>query len=147
MNLTRRRILLTPRSNDMIGNLFASMERDMLNLFDGRSPFLPAPRSTFGYDLKHTEKTSIITIALPGTEKKNIHVNTREDGDDHTVEVWISNEKDEKKKGSEISFILSENHDHENVEAEYSNGLLTITIPKVVRVNTKVGKIEEIKIN
>ena len=147
MNLIKRRVSLVPREDNMISDMFASMEKHMLSVFDS-GLLVPAPTSSFGYNVKNTEKSSIVDIALPGTEKDKIHLNTREDGDgDHTIEIWVGDEKDSKKKGNEISFALSENHDHENVEAEYNNGLLTITVPRVVRVNPKVGKIDEIKIN
>jgi len=90
-------------------------------------------------DIEEKEKEFVITAELPGLSKNDIKINMKENL------LTISGEKKQEKKtekdnyhrterifGSfQRTFRLPENTDHENISAEYTDGVLNVTILKL----------------
>jgi HSP20 family protein len=119
------------------------------------SDFFPALRPWFDGDresyrlpmtnINETEKEYVLTMEMPGVDKKNINVAVEKDT------LVITGERTEKieSKGllrSEIrsetfrrSFALDSGVDAEKIKAKLENGLLKVTLPKVEeRVGRKI---------
>jgi HSP20 family protein len=114
--------------------------------FSEESDLTWAPR----VDVNETEKEFIIDAELPGMEKKDIHVGVENDM------LKITGErKDERKSENgnysrrerhygkfERTFALPDTVDAEKVNAEFKNGLLTITLPKTEKAKPKEIAVE-----
>ncbi|NJL44344.1 MAG: Hsp20/alpha crystallin family protein [Nitrosarchaeum sp.] len=86
-------------------------------------------------DIHETESSFIADVELPGVRKEDIEVSIGND----VLEVKVQKTKEEKRKDAfEKSFMgfyksiaLPSNVDVQGIEAEYRNGMLRITMPKV----------------
>ena len=94
-------------------------------------------------DVWEDEKAYVIEAEVPGYTEKDVDVHV----DKHVLkissvceaETETKNEKNEPNylirertcRGFERSFTLPEGIDEDNIEGEFKNGVLTITIPKV----------------
>ncbi len=93
-------------------------------------------------DIKELEKEYQLDIELPGVKKENVSVELKDGALEIKVVNTINNEeKDEKGKylrrerfyGScSRSFYVGEDVKQEDIKAKFDNGVLTITVPKVV---------------
>lgn len=82
-------------------------------------------------DLIRNEKDkSVISLAVPGISKENIHLEVKEDG---LLTVSFDEHNDFFKSGHK-TWTLPEDIDVENVTAECKDGLLTVTLPKLKRL-------------
>lgn len=103
-------------------------------------------------DVREEEKRYLMEVDLPGLTEKDIEVKL-----DHnllTVSSRKEESKEEKKNGYLIrerrsegftrSFVLPESVDREGIVAEFKNGVLNLSIPKVPAVQPR--KIE-VKVN
>lgn len=110
----------------------------------------PFPRMNTTYSastLKESEKAYLISIDLPGMDKKDISIQTSGN------RLIISGERKEESEGKEgskksyqqfhQSFSLPDDANLEAISATSTNGVLKITIPKAV--GKKVSKKIEIK--
>jgi HSP20 family protein len=89
-------------------------------------------------DIVDKEKAYEITAELPGMDESNIDVNVS--GDILKVKREKRDEKEEKKKGCYLSerrygsfqrsFGVPDGVDTDKAEANYKNGVLTVTLPK-----------------
>ena len=114
------------------------------------------PRIEFGgfkprVDILEDEKNVYLEVELPGVEKEDVKISVNEDNI-----LTLKGDKKFKQKDniqtccrSERSFgdfirtfQLNDNLDTENINAEFNNGLLTITIPKKEPVKPKEKEIE-----
>lgn len=132
------------------------MFRDFDELFDH---FLNRPRRFFRsgeyvwsprIDISENEKAYELRAELPGIDKKELNISVKDDV------LTISGEKkvEEKKEGEnyyccerrfgkfERSFRMADTVDAENVSAEYKDGVLIVTVPKVEIPEPKATKIE-----
>ena len=148
---------------------FENLRREMDRLFDDfgagmwRAPF---PRSFFdvaplgrseptwaavpAVDVTETEKSYEIKAELPGMEEKNIEVKLA-DGI-LTIKGEKQEEKEEKQKdyylrersfGSfQRSFQVPDGVDTNKIEANFKNGLLTLSLPKSAEAQKAAKKIE-----
>jgi HSP20 family protein len=148
---------------------FGNLRREVDRLFDNfeggfwRTPFRS---SLFGVepfwrgeaswgkvpavDVADTPKGYEITAELPGLDEKNIEVKVA-DGT-LTIKGEKKDEREEKKKdyylserhyGSfQRSFAVPEGVDAEKIEANFKNGVLTVTLPKTPEAQSKEKKIE-----
>lgn len=124
--------------SDLFGTLNSSLRVPSVNILDN-------------------EKSYVIEAEVPGYKEENISLSV----ENHVLKIASvdeekTEEKDEKKaenkyivrevmKSSfERSFTLPEGVDEDNINAEYSNGILTVTLPKIPKAEPK--KIE-VKIN
>ena len=100
-------------------------------------------------DVVESEKAYELRAELPGINKKELNISVKDDV------LTISGEKkgEEKKEGDdyyscerrfgkfERSFRMADTVDSENVSAEYKDGVLVVTIPKVEIPEPKATKI------
>jgi HSP20 family protein len=85
-----------------------------------------------GYkDLIRNEKEkSVISLAVPGISKDDIHLEVKEDG---LLTLSFDKQTDFFRSGHK-TWTLPEDIDVENVTAECKDGLLTVTLPKLKRL-------------
>lgn len=105
-------------------------------------------------DLYETDKEFIAEVDIPGVDKKDIKVNVTEDAIEIKAEKKNELKQEDKKKGMfrlERSFAgfyrnfpLPHNVYSEKANAEYKDGVLKITVPKM-KVEEKKKKLLEIK--
>jgi HSP20 family protein len=101
-------------------------------------------------DVSEDDKAYKITAELPGLDEKNIDVSVS--GDILVVKGEKQQEKEEKDKnyymsersyGSfQRSFRLPDGVDQDKIAAEFSKGVLTVTLPKSAEAQTQQKKIE-----
>jgi HSP20 family molecular chaperone IbpA len=124
-----------------------SVSRDFDSLFNSfwNNWGLPATKSP-SVDIWETEKSYVVEAELPGYCEKDVDVHI----DKHVLKISSMQEaeketkKEDKEKENmnylvrerscqsfERSFTLPEGIDEDNIEGEFKNGVLTITIPKV----------------
>lgn len=101
-------------------------------------------------DLGATEKEYIITVEIPGVDEKNVKLEIA--NDTLTIRGEKKQEKEEKEKNyyrmerSYGSFqrvlSLPEDADQDGVEASFSKGILTVTLPRKALPKSDVKRIE-----
>ena len=114
----------------------------MKSIFDDffNDTFFPAALS-FNHpiktDIRETEKEYIVDAELPGVKKEDIKLDLRDDvltisveHDDQTREEGNNYIRKERKYGSYSRSFYVENVKNEEVNAKYSDGILTVTLPK-----------------
>lgn len=130
-----------------------SLQREMNRLFDdflvptGRrdlgTTFVPAA------ELKETEAAIHLKLEVPGLEAKDLNVEVTADS------VSISGERQSETKTEEKGIFRSEFRygkfqrviplttqvDNQNVQAEYKDGILMLTLPKKEDENRKIVKV------
>lgn len=133
-----------------------SLQRQVNSLFEDMFRGVPAlpERGAFALepsiDLKETDDAVEVEAELPGVDKEDIEV-TLEDGT-----LTIKGEKKVEKEESKAGYYMSERRygsffrsvglppgvDVEKISADFSNGVLTVTLPKVSEAQTKARRIE-----
>ena len=117
----------------------------MPSLFGGQSPLMLM-------DVKETDKSFEISVDLPGVEKKDIKISSRND------QLTISADRSASKKEEGVNYTRMERYsghmsrtvtlpeaaDAEHIEAKSGDGVLHITIPKVESAK-EAAKIIDIK--
>lgn len=105
-------------------------------------------------DLYETDKKIVAEIDMPGVDKKDIKVNVNKDSIEVKAEKKHEMKQEDKKKGMYRfersfsgfyrNFALPSNVDAEKAEAEYKDGVLKVTVPKV-QVEESRKKLLEVK--
>ncbi len=105
-------------------------------------------------DLYETDKEVIAEVDMPGVDKKDIKVNVTEDAIEIKAEKKNEVKQDDKKEGMfrlersfagfYRSFALPNKVDSDKANAEYKDGVLKVTVPKIP-VEEKKKKLLEIK--
>jgi HSP20 family protein len=156
-----------PPAQTSLPDVWQSFRSEMDRMFDrfGRGfglPSLrrmfdiePAWRSTFTFsmpaiDMSEDEKTYKISAELPGIDAKDIDVSVT--GDMLVLKGEKREEKEEKDKNYHFSeraygsfqraFELPASVDRDKVAADFSKGVLTITLPKTAEAQKPTKKIE-----
>jgi HSP20 family protein len=156
-----------PPAQTSLPDVWQSFRSEMDRMFDrfGRGfglPSLrrmldidPAWRSTFTFsmpaiDMSEDEKTYKISAELPGIDAKDIDVSVT--GDMLVLKGEKRQEKEEKDKNYHFSeraygsfqraFELPASVDRDKVAADFSKGVLTITLPKTADAQKPTKKIE-----
>ena len=124
------------RMQEQMDNLFGNFLSDEPQLLEDRSGgVMRQPVS----DIYETENEVVAELDMPGLDKKDIKLNVNKD----SIEVKAEKKKEDKqedKKGYRLersysgfyrSFRLPESVDANKAEAEYKDGVLKITVPKV----------------
>ena len=151
---TEKASALAPQMWRPFENLRREVDR-LFGEFDGglwRAPFRQI-ESAFGkmpaVDFTETDKTYELTAELPGMDEKNIEVKLT----NHTLSIKGEkrDEKEETKKdyymhersfGSfQRTFTVPEGVDTDKVEASFSKGVLTVTLPKSAEAQKAEKKI------
>lgn len=147
------------------GDIFQSMRQEMEQMFDRFAHFDLAP---FGRDIEHfwprinetalavsvdvaeDDKAYTITAELPGIDEKDVHVDITEDI--LTLKGEKRAEKEEKNKNRYVrersygtfqrSFALPTNVDTDKINAKFSKGVLSVTLPKNPKAKPATKKID-----
>jgi HSP20 family protein len=131
-----------------MSNPFSVLQHEIDRLFDGFSrgfPDFPARELMPSMDLSETDKDIEITAELPGLEEKDIQLNVADNV--LTIRGEKKNEREETKKDYHLversygSFTravqLPAGVNADNIKAVMSKGVLKVTVPKPVPVQTK----------
>ncbi|MEQ8338272.1 MAG: Hsp20/alpha crystallin family protein [Cyclobacteriaceae bacterium] len=132
--------LIKYKPNDYVPSTFGSFFDRFFNddHFNGNS-YSPT------VDVAETEKEFEIQFHLPGMKKENININVDNDRLTVSGERKFENEKKEKnyhKVESHYgtfsrSFYLPDTVNAEKIDASYKDGILTVTVPKDVKKESK----------
>jgi HSP20 family protein len=119
---------------------------DFFPVMSNRSNTTPA------VNIREDEKNYVLDFAIPGLEKKDLKIDMNEDV--LTISSELKKETEESKNGYKRkefsysafnrSFYIPENVDREKIEAAYTNGVLTVTLPKQEEEKSKISKTIEI---
>ena len=102
-------------------------------------------------NVKETQTAYTVELAAPGLKKEDFMVNINAEGK-LVVKMEQNDEKKDEDKNShylrrEFSFskfeqtlILPDDVDKEGIKAKMEHGVLTVTLPKVVKTETKVSR-------
>ena len=102
-------------------------------------------------NVKETQTAYTVELAAPGLKKEDFMVNINAEGN-LVVKMEQHDEKKDEDKNShylrrEFSFskfeqtlILPDDVDKEGIKAKMEHGVLTVTLPKVVKTETKVSR-------
>lgn len=112
--------------------------------------------STPAVNIKETEKSFELDLAVPGMDKTDFKIELKNGGitisAQHENKVEENNEKEHYSrrefsyKSFSRSFVLAEDLvDTEGINAKYENGILNLSIPK--KTNTQINVSREIKIS
>jgi HSP20 family protein len=103
-------------------------------------------------NIREDEKNYILDLAAPGIDKKDLKIDINEDV--LTVSYETKNESEESKDGYRRkefsfsafsrSFYIPENVNREKIEANYKDGILSVSLPKQDEEKTKVTRKIEI---
>lgn len=101
-------------------------------------------------NIRETEKSYLAELILPGFEKEEITVNMEK----NVLNVIANHEEKESKEEGKYtwsefrkinnykrSFVLPEDVNADGIKAEYRNGILTVTLPKMEPVTEPVKQI------
>lgn len=99
-------------------------------------------------DVSETETAYNVRAEIPGVKKENIDISI--DGNHVSISAEVKEEKTEKEKNGERvlrkecltgrsyrSFTLAQEVDDQSAEAKYTDGILTLTLPKKKAVTAK----------
>lgn len=136
---------VVPSKDLFFGNVFDSFFNDTALQTNGHeSMFKP------GANILETEKAFEISMALPGIKKEDVKIDLNENtltvsGErnfkkEETKGTWHYNEVRQGKFSR--SFILPENVEFDSIEANFSDGMLEITIPKAEPKQAKTIQIK-----
>jgi HSP20 family protein len=99
-------------------------------------------------NVKEDDKTYTLDLAVPGIDKKDLKIDINEDF--LTISSEINNESEESKDGYKRkefsyssfcrSFQIPENVSKEKIEANYKDGVLSVTLPKMEEEKNKVSR-------
>jgi HSP20 family protein len=125
-------------------NLF---DDDFFPVLSNRTSSMPA------VNIREDEKNYVLDLAIPGMDKKDLKIDMNEDV--LTISSESNNETEQSKDGYKRkefsyssfcrSFYIPENVNKDKIEANYKDGILSITLPKEEEEKSKISK--EIKIS
>lgn len=101
-------------------------------------------------NVKESETKYTVELAAPGMRKEDFEVNLNENGDLH---IKMENKHQDAEKEDHVylrrefsyaqfeqTLILPEDVDKEKISASVADGVLTVTLPKIVKVEQKVSR-------
>jgi HSP20 family protein len=101
-------------------------------------------------DVRETEEAYLMEVELPGLSEKDVEVKL--DNTLLTISSRKEEKKEEKKNGYVMrerrsssfsrSFVLPEGVDREKIDAEFKNGVLNLTFPKVPAAKPKTIEVK-----
>ena len=139
MNLIR----YNPNSVDLLDNVSRWFDDFYTEPLFGRTA-MPA------VDVKETDSEYLMEVELPGLSEKDVEVKL--DNSLLTLSSSKDEKKEEKKNGYVLrerraarfsrSFVIPEGVDREKIAAEFKNGVLTLTFPKVPAAKPKTIEVK-----
>ena len=118
--------------NPNLSPLFNNFD-DLFSIFDAFDPMVKPVQSVTGprTNVQNLEDKHLIELATPGVEKEELKI----DIDDGRLTISL----DQKEAGQDYAFqrafkrswTLPKDVDVDNINADYKNGVLAVTIPKV----------------
>jgi HSP20 family protein len=125
-------------------NLF---DDDFFPVFQNRTSSMPA------VNIREDEKNYILDLAIPGIDKEDLKIDVNEDI--LTISSETKNETEENRDGYKRkefsyasfcrSFYVPENVHRDKIEANYKDGILTVSLPKQEEEKNKISR--QIKIS
>ena len=125
-----------PAANDWF-NDFDHLFKDVF------SQNLRPVKSRWTYDVDETDNYILFTVDLPGVDEKDIHIETKEG----VLSIEAERKREDKDGvhsvvGREYGrlqqfFSLPESIDKEKIEADYTDGVLKILMPKIEKAQPK----------
>jgi len=118
--------------NHSLSPLFDNFD-DLFNVFDSFDPMVRPRQSISGprANVENLEGEHVIEVATPGVAKGDLLV----DVNDGLLSISYSRDDSDKsysfQKSFKRSWTLPKDVDLDNVGAEYNDGVLTVTIPKM----------------
>jgi HSP20 family protein len=119
---------------------------DFFPVLSNRTNSMPA------VNIREDDKNYILDLAVPGIEKKDLKIDMNEDV--LTISSENKNESEESKDGYKRkefsysafcrSFYIPENVNREKIEANYKDGVLSVSLPKQNEEKTRIAKQIEI---
>ncbi len=128
------------RANSLANNWFNEFDQIFENLFDARVENRLSPAC----DIEESEKFILFSFDLPGLDEKDIHIEL--EGSVLVVsgerKQEIVDENSRSYRGRHFgrfqqSFKLPQTIDLENIEADYSKGVLKVLLPKQAKESPK----------
>ena len=106
-------------------------------------------------NVKETDKAFILEVAAPGMKKDDINV-VVEPNNILVISSETSDSKEEKEEGKytrkeftysafKRSFALPDNVQADSVDAQYNDGILLLTIPKMEEAKANLSRTVEVK--
>ena len=121
-------------------------DNDFLPVLSNRTNSMPS------VNIREVEKFYTLELAVPGIDKKDLKIDMNEDV--LTISSEMKNESEESKDGykrKEFSystfcrnFYIPENVNREKIEANYKDGILSVTLPKQEEEKNKITRKIEI---
>lgn len=84
-------------------------------------------------ELSENEKEYLIEISVPGLTKDDIDIKL----DKQYLEISYNKEKSRFVQSFEKRYLLPDNSDLDNISAKVENGILVVSIPKIIKRDTK----------
>ena len=123
------------------------LDDDFFPVLTNRTSSMPA------VNIKEDEKNYVLDLAIPGMDKKDLKIDINEDV--LTISSESKNEKSEEREGYKKkefsyssfcrSFYIPENVDRDKIEANYKDGILNVSLPKMKEEKNKITR--EVKIS
>jgi HSP20 family protein len=119
---------------------------DFFPVFSNRTNQMPA------VNIKEDDKNYVLDLAIPGIDKKDLKIDMNEDV--LTISSEAKSESEENKDGYKRkefsysafsrSFYIPENVNREKIEANYKDGVLSVSLPKQEEDKNKITRNIEI---
>src|SRR5450759_3925541 len=119
---------------------------DFFPVLSNRTTSMPA------VNIREDEKNYVLDLAIPGIDKKDLNIEMNEDV--LTISSEIKNESEETSDGYTRkqfsyatfcrSFYIPENVNREKIDANYKDGILSVSLPKQEEEKNKLSKKIEI---
>jgi HSP20 family protein len=121
-------------------------EDDFFPVLSNRTNQMPA------VNIKEDDKNYVLDLAIPGIDKKDLKIDMNEDV--LTISSEAKSESEENKDGYKRkefsysafsrSFYIPENVNREKIEANYKDGVLSVSLPKQEEEKNKITRKIEI---
>jgi len=121
-------------------------DEDLFPVVTNRTSSMPA------VNIRENDKNYVLDLAIPGIDKKDLKIDINEDV--LTISSETKNESEESSDGYKRkefsystfcrSFYVPENVTREKIEANYKDGILSVTLPKMEEEKSKINRKIEI---
>lgn len=149
-------MLLARRNNDWLNNWF---DDDFFNT--DWFPTFKMNTTAPAVNVKENDKNYIMEIAAPGLKKEYVRVDVNNDGElcvaiENKMEHKEGDSKNDKKEhylrrefsytNYQQSYVLPDDVDRDHISAKVDNGILSITLPKVITDKDAAKNVKRIEV-